>query len=319
MSQPSENRPTYPPFDPPPGQPTPVPPPAPGPVGPFPDQAPKRPRWGPRLIVVVLIALLVAPCAAVLAPREIAHWYLASAQELRSSGQKDEAYNRLAEAIRWSPKHAGLLLQRAAWRLEDSQAEKALEDANQAAELARDNFTVLYLRSQILQQLDRHAEAIQDWKAIDRLSLTRGTPSRAMALNGLAYARAVGRLELDEALKNVAEALELEPKSAAILDTRGYLRHLNGENEKAIVDMDAAVKGVEEEFSAIDNPRPERGRSVLSSDIDLTGLNKPEQGVAVIHYHRALVLKTLGREKDAKKDLQRARELIGHEPDETLF
>jgi hypothetical protein len=64
---------------------------------------------------------------------------------------------------------------------------------------------------------------------------------------------------------------------------------------------------------------PAASRSVLSADIDLDGLNNPEQGVAVVRYHRALVLKALGREKDAQADLDRAKKLIDREPDEKLF
>lgn len=268
---------------------------------------------------LLLFVVLTAPCLTALVPREVALWYLIAAQEDRAAGKSDKAYDHLHDAMRWSPKNAGMLLQRAAWRLEDGQAEAALTDAHAAVELAPDTYTALLVRAQILQQLDRHAEAIQDWKAIDRLSQTHGIPSRAQSLNGLAYARAVGKLDLDEARKNVAQALELAPGEPAILDTRGYLWHLQGDNEKALPDMDVAVTGMEDELTRIKSRPAERQRSMLSADVDLDGINRPEQGVAVVRYHRALVLKALGREKDAQKDLNRARELIGREPDEKLF
>ena len=269
-------------------------------------------------MVLLLLVVLTAPCVAALVPREIALWHLIAAQEDRAAGQKNEAYDHLQDAAGWSPKNAGLLLQRAAWRLEDGQIEAALTDANAANELAPDNYTALLVRAQILQQLDRHAEAIQDWKTIDRLSQTRGIPDRATALNGLAYARAVGKLDLGDALKNVNQALELAPQEPAILDTRGYLLHLQGQSEQALPDMDAAVKGMEADLPRQKSP-PAASRSVLSADIDLDGLNNPEQGVAVVRYHRALVLKALGREKDAQADLDRAKKLIDREPDEKLF
>jgi hypothetical protein len=37
------------------------------------------------------------------------------------------------------------------------------------------------------------------------------------------------------------------------------------------------------------------------------------------HYHRSLVLQALGRKDEADKDWEIARQLIGREPDETLF
>jgi hypothetical protein len=43
------------------------------------------------------------------------------------------------------------------------------------------------------------------------------------------------------------------------------------------------------------------------------------QGVAAVRYHRALVLEKLGRYAEAKLDRARAKQLIGREPDETLF
>jgi tetratricopeptide (TPR) repeat protein len=263
------------------------------------------------LLVLALLALLVVPAIAVLGPPEIAAWHLAAAQEERTAGNKNRAYDHLQDAIRWSPRSAGILLQRAVWRLEDGQTEAALTDANAAAELRPDEYQVLSIRAQILQHLDRHVEAIQDWKTIDRLSLTRGTPDRATALNGLAYARAVGKLDLKEATRNVEEALKFDPTNWALLDTRGYLLHLQGEHARALVDMDAAVKGMEGLRPGPDLKPP--------ADIDTSGINNLEQGKAVIHYHRALVLQALGRENEAEQDLRRARDLIGREPDAKLF
>ena len=254
----------------------------------------------------------------VLGPQEIAAWHLVAAQEERAGGDKERAYARLADAFRWSPKDPRLLLQRAAWKFEDGQNEEALEDANRAAELSREHYAALMVRAQIYQRLGRHAEAVEDWKVINRLSQTRGTPPRAEALNGLAYARAIGKLDLKEASKNVAEALELVPDSPAIRDTRGYLLHLQGLHEGALVDLNAAVEGMEDDFAQ--RPKDaEPDRSLISADVDLTGLHRPEEGVAVVRYHRALVLKALGRDEEAKKDLDRARELIGREPDDKLF
>ncbi len=97
-----------------------------------------------------------------------------------------------------------------------------------------------------------------------------------------------------------------QPQSPAILDTRGYLLHLQGEHEKALPDLDAAVPGMEDQLTQIKDRPEELQRSILSADIDESGINSPEQGVAVVRYHRALVLKALGREKDAQVDLDRA-------------
>lgn len=293
----------------------------------FPDHlrppAPGKSKWKFRLIVLLILVGLIGPCTALFVPREIASWHLANAREARAEGDNDRAYAEMTSTLRWRPDDPRLFLQRAAWRLRDGEEKRALSDIKAAEDRTRDNYELLAVKAQLLQHLGRHAEAISAWKSIDRLSKQpRGEPERAMALNGLAYARAVGKLELKKALEDAAEALRLAPGSAAVLDTHGYLLHLNGEHEKAIVEMDQAVKGMEEELILIQSLSPEdwrRTQIANSGGIDLSELNKPETGAAVVRYHRALVLKALGREDDAKKDLDRARTLIGREPDETLF
>jgi tetratricopeptide (TPR) repeat protein len=322
MSQPPENRPTYPPYRPPSGvsphEPKPLPP-SPFVGGPpEPEKPPRRPRWGLRLLLLLLIVLPIGSCAALFVPQEVAGWYLTAALENREAGKNEEAYKNLGDAMRWLPDNPALLLQRGAWLLEDGETDSALADANRAADLSGDNYWVLSVRAQIFQKLGRHEEAIEDWKTIDRLSQAQGQPDRATALNGLAYARAVGKIDLKKGFENVDEALDLYPDNAAIRDTRGYLLHLTDKNEAALVDLDFAVKGMDEQL-ILQGQMPARRRRMVASDVNLEGLNSPEHGAAVVRYHRALVLQALGREKEADEDLQKVRELIGREPDEKLF
>jgi tetratricopeptide (TPR) repeat protein len=204
-------------------------------------------------------------------------------------------------------------MQRAAWRLEDGQADAALADANRAVELASGNLQLLMYRSHVLQHLGRHKEAVEDWKKIDQSSEMSGIPERSTALNGLAYAQALGQLELDDALNNASKATQLAPGSGAIRDTRGYLLYLKGAYAAALEEMNLAVRGMEAETAAAKrNRQPVAGPQFA----DLADLDR---GVAVVRYHRALVLLALGRQDEAEEDLDRVRELVGSEPDETLF
>jgi hypothetical protein len=83
--------------------------------------------------------------------------------------------------------------------------------------------------------------------------------------------------------------------------------------------MDPAVKGIERLF----RPQTDRDSNMTRVLVDpyWTGSMEDEQtlGVAVVRYHRALVLEKLGRHAEAKYDRARAKQLIGREPDETLF
>ena len=78
-------------------------------------------------------------------------------------------------------------------------------------------------RSQAFQHLGLHKEAIRDWKKLVELGRSAPDHQRAVLLNGLAYAQALGNVELKEALENIIQAINLAGENAAMLDTRGYI------------------------------------------------------------------------------------------------
>jgi tetratricopeptide (TPR) repeat protein len=286
---------------------------------------PSPPRRGFRLrtLIYLLLLVLVGPCLIAQVPSEIGRWKLAQAIELRAAGKKDVAYENLAAAMRRFPNNPLLYLQRADWRLEDNQKDAAQADADQMLELGGNTQRWLMLHSSFLQYAGKFADAVQDWKELDKLSERNGNPGRSTALNGLAYAQALAQKDLQEALANANKALELSPGNPAILDTRGYLLYLTKQYEAALSDMDASIEGFEaqigplkplEQRTSLENIFRSGARTRIESET-----TDPYRTTAVLHYHRALVLLALGREKDAESDLTRVRQLIGKEPDETLF
>jgi predicted Zn-dependent protease len=287
-------------------------------------------------------------------PQEIGRWKLASAMQAREAGEKERGYAQLDGVLKYFPDSPALLLQRSIWRCADGETElasidctqvsdrisynpmllitraqvlqrlnsvdEALADCERAATLTNNSPAVLVIHADILQGLGRNKEAVADWQSIDRVSQMKGKPSRAIALNGLAYSRALGQLELTEALDNAKHALDLEPNSPDIRDTFGYLLYLKREYSSALAALDVAVKGMEARFLDQQKERGQLQRYLLNSSApDLSELQNPARGLAVVRYHRALLLLALGREKDAEEDLQRIRQLIGKEPDETLY
>jgi tetratricopeptide (TPR) repeat protein len=272
-------------------------------------------------------------------PNEIGRWKLAAALKLRDDGEKAAAYDKLEVAMLWFPDSPSLLIQRAEWRLADGEREAALADCDQALEAGGNRLFWLQVHAQFMWDAGEFARAADDWKQINALSERTGKPSREMALNGLAYAQALAKVDLEDALQHADEALRLEPGNEAILDTRGYILHLQDRNEEAVDDLNAAVKGMDANLAAVRkalfSKRGAASAEPISAEPKAIQQVKREHGelgstraeilasaarsAAVGHYHRALALAALERTEEANEDLAIARQLIGREPDETLF
>jgi tetratricopeptide (TPR) repeat protein len=202
----------------------------------------------------------------------------------------------------------------------DGAYEAALADCQRAAELAGErNVAILERRSQIYQHLGRFDEALKDLRSLDALSHTTGIPSRAGALNGLAYGRAIANKEISQGLRAADEALRFQPDSPAILDTRALLRYRQGDYVAALEDLERAIATLVRDGEL---PRKLAGQEHLvrlSGESLRDAVTQDKRNRAVFYYHRALVLDKLDRSDDAANDRARARKLIGREPDELLF
>ena len=194
---------------------------------------PPRHRWLSRLagaaFVLLMIGLVVGPIAYVKLPQEITWWHLAAAQERRLDGDLDAALRSLDRLLEESPGNVDLLTTRADWRMQNKQYADALLDANRALELEPNDPRTLIVRSQIYQYQGRHSDAVADWDKLVELSESGFALPLAVALNGRSYARALGGLQLKEALTDIDSALGIEGDNAEMLDTRGFVRHLQGD------------------------------------------------------------------------------------------
>ncbi|HEY2412698.1 MAG TPA: hypothetical protein VGI40_10670 [Pirellulaceae bacterium] len=296
---------------------------------------PGRPRYRiPRPLFWIVLFGFFIPYVVVQVPREIGRWHLASACQLRAKGEAESAYEELDAAAYWFPNSPELLLQRAEWKLKDGKKEEALAEAEQVVTAGKESYRWLIVHASFVQHAGDFASAVEDWKKIEQFSLRSGIPSRATALNGLAYAQALANVDVDEALKNVDEALELVPKEPNILDTRGFVYFRRGDYESALKDLDRAVKGLDDDLAVADEALgDETTPAGYRRAVDMMPKTLQEiypvdaaakrqiyaTAAAVAHYHRSLALKALDRKEEAEKDWEIARKLIGREPDETLF
>jgi tetratricopeptide (TPR) repeat protein len=292
-----------------------------------------------RYVFGVPLLLVLGTTAIVQGPREVGRWKLAAALDLRAEGKKEQAYAQLEEAMRWFPENAMLFLQRADWKFEDGRKAEALADIDQMLKAGGDRYEWLVVHSHFLQTAGEFEKAVEDWKRIDRESRRTGSPDRATALNGLAYARALAGIEIEEGLENVNEALERAPGNPAILDTRAFLLYQKGGDPALAVALKSMTEAVEtmepligvirrqgepeqkaDRFSLMQSyPKTWREASPYGDRDPVTKREMNLRSIAVMYYHRALIYEALGREVGAATDRDTARKLIGKEPDETLF
>ncbi|HPM81788.1 MAG TPA: hypothetical protein PLF81_13865, partial [Candidatus Anammoximicrobium sp.] len=281
-----------------------------------PATSPPRGRWAGRLAISVALLISLGPVLYFGLPDEVAKWHVAAATEMRLDGKRQEALTRLDAALRWARSGAAIYVCRADWMLEDELFQKALEDYDRALALEPDHLSALIQRCEVFQHLGRHAEAIRDWKKLMDRHQSAPAEQRAVFLNGLAYAQSLDNgksPELDKALENITQALNLVGQNAAMLDTRGYIHYRRGNLAAAIVDLNLAVQRMEQEHKEMQQTRQYVDRREFERE-----LQKSRKSLAVIRYHRAVVFDALGKPTEADADRQRVREL-GFAPGPSLF
>jgi tetratricopeptide (TPR) repeat protein len=269
--------------------------------------------WSTRIAILVVLAMVAGPILYAGFPHEVASWYAAAAVEHRLDGDWDTAFELLDRALAWDTDDAAFYAIRADWRLARKDYRGCLDDCDRVLELQPTDASTLVQRTQALQHLGRHEEAIADWSRLVRMHQADGARNRASTLNGLAYAQAVGNRDLDQALQTIERAIPLVAPNAAMLDTRGFIRLLRGDLQEARADLDLAVAMVEKQLSEATSTT-----DYIDPREYALALQQEQEGAAVILYHRALLNEKLGRTEPAEADRRRVREL-GAEPGPELF
>jgi tetratricopeptide (TPR) repeat protein len=186
-----------------------------------------------------------------------------------------------------------------------------------------DFFQLVTRKTTLLTHLGRHQRAVEEAQKFLAHSQETGRTPRPVALNLVAYMRSLGKVDLRKSLEEIDESLAgISPakRDAARLDTRGFILYQMGRYDEAIKDFDVALPQVERTIAALRASRPKR----LKQSLDFRTLELEDQQelseLAVIYYHRALVLEKLNRWKEANLSRRKAKELLdGREPDESVF
>jgi tetratricopeptide (TPR) repeat protein len=247
------------------------------------------PPRNPAQAIVILLAILLAagPLAYSFGRRELARWCQAAAYERLLEGDLDGALAKIDRAVRWHPRDANLMMRRASWKMRTGTIDTALTDCDLALELARGEFA------------SRRSEASQILLAL--------------ALNQRAYAYALADANLEEALEQVQQALDMLGDDYSLLDTRGYLHLKLGHLEEAQRDLERAVERAESGYKLARMSLRHRAREMVDTRPIAEAERLLDEGLAVLTHHRGELYQRLGRMDEAARDIQRARR-IGYDP-----
>lgn len=288
--------------------------------------APLRRFWliGLMLVFMALLASAVLESGGWDKAKEwMADFLVQRAQKKQVLDDLPGALEDLERAARWVPDDPPIYELRAEIKKQLKDLEGSLRDYNKLVEL-RPRYAQAYMhRSVVLQRLKRHREAIDDLTQAMKLS----TAERAtLPKNNRAYARAIAGVELEEAFKDIEEAIaedadrhdtrdHLDHPNAAYLDTRGYLHLLLGRPEQALADFDLAIKITEQEREALLVKFEQFNASKKIRDF----YGKPViENLAVMYHHRGQAHEKLGHTSEAESDLKKG-DSLGYNPDEGVF
>jgi tetratricopeptide (TPR) repeat protein len=278
-----------------------------------------------RAVRWVLVLLLVGVVATALSRSEVtdklkqwaAEFLLTSAQEKYYSNNLEGALADVDRAISFVGGDEGepsggetlnyaLYYARAHYRLESGNLEGSLADCDRLVKMQPKSPRSYTTRSLPLERMGRHREAVEALsKAIE---LSGPNPE---LLNNRAYFRALGGIELKEALEDVDAALKSTDDwtRSTYLDTRGYIYFQLGEQEKALADLDEAIE-IGEELKR--RYLLQQGRAQHAVQLKFQ-LRKQNENLAVMYHHRGEVHGKLGHAELAKVDLARGDKL-GYNP-----
>lgn len=290
-----------------------------------------RRRWSPATVFTILTACLIVtgPIVGVGMPLEISQWYVAAAVDSELEGDLDSAHANLTRAIAWSCTNPAVFLARAELSMRQKDYETALLDYDRCLRFSPNALYAQTRRTEALQHLGRHEEAVAEWERLDALTQSIPGAARATFLNALAYARAVSaaslppeersKADLEKALDEIERAILLDRgsesarKNSAMLDTRGFIRLLRSEVPQATDDLNEAVVLATQELDALKTVKDYVDRQSRDDDIHLY-----QHGLAVMLYHRSMLWDELGETEKAAADRQQVDEL-GFSPDPSLF
>ncbi|MBM4004934.1 MAG: hypothetical protein FJ295_16875 [Planctomycetes bacterium] len=315
---------------------------------------PANSPWSRRLVLVATIGLVAGPLFWRAWPEEMARWKGAAAEELQLAGKITAARELVEKAIAASPDAPWLRQLHMQLLAEEGLFQRAIDACGWLLERQPSNVGLLLFRSGCYQQLRQHAQAQADIQAIfetlekQAIALADPGPLESLLLEGVddrreqllaeahntrAYGIAVAQWHATIESETPLDAKTLEAarddaekavrwmeqtrraELPALLDTRGFLNYLLGNDSAALEDLTRALN---DEQSSLERNVNEIRQSTPDPRIAARALRSHMRNTAVIRFHRVLVLRRLERLDEAQAELKKLVEK-GFEPNANLF
>ncbi|TWT39320.1 tetratricopeptide repeat protein [Blastopirellula retiformator] len=260
--------------------------------------------WIRTLLVAAIVFVVLSQ---LLRPSLVGQWYWASALEKLEAGENDQAIELGQKAVDWSGDSAAMRMRMAELLYRVERNEEALALLEPAEESEEEDVTLLPMKNFLLSRMGEHERALA--LADDLIAAAdEGKFHRHRALNNRAYATALALSDdaelppeaLEQAQKDIEEAIGIYGADASYLDTRGYVKHFAGDNEGAVGDLNVAI----EIYQSLIN-QVEEEEDVWGTMKEMR-LKQAQGMIGVLYHHRGEALKALGREEDAKRDFEQA-------------
>ncbi|MHB8247643.1 MAG: tetratricopeptide repeat protein [Acidithiobacillus sp.] len=161
--------------------------------------------------------------------------------ELRSAhidyllGHREKAMAQLQQLAARHPKQAQIPLLEAELRLDEGKLQEALSVLHEALQRMPDQPELWYEQGTIYERLKDYPAMEKAMREVIRLA-----PNDAQAYNFIGFSLVERHTRLGEAETLLDKAITLAPESPEILDSMGWLYHVQGLNEKALPYMQKA-------------------------------------------------------------------------------
>jgi tetratricopeptide (TPR) repeat protein len=258
-------------------------------------------RWLVLLVALgIVLPAVVGPELAPFAREAVVRWSLERAFACEARDDVAGALREIERAVAWNGEDASLLAARAMLRLEHGDVAGARVDADRAVAVSPTRVEPYRVRAIVHVCEGRAEEALAD---VERVVDLAGD-NNSEAVNLRAYVRGLVGREIPAAVTEIEQLLAGMPAPPPeYLDTRGFLRHLDGRDEEALIDIDEAI--------SLTQQQQRQQMMLLAGRVDrvelLQRMRSLDHALAVMLHHRGLIFDSLDLTEQAQADFELAR------------